>query len=163
MNGFTGGVLYRQPTEWNCTNYPRFNKACSYNYQTGTASILSASAGTTLASRQAWPVNPQWWQAVQVPIAGTYNLTVKVTKSVQATNTAEAACQAVVVKDGLTPLLSVPHANLQVGVETPLTTTVHFTTAGVHYVYLGLACRTLYGAYGYRYDFNEVTLTYAGY
>ncbi len=157
-----GNVLYRQPASWNCTNYPRQNKACVYDYVSGTASILSATVGIGLPARYVWPSNPQWWQTVQVPIAGTYNLTVKVKKVAQATVIAENPGQSVVIKDGLTPLVQAHHSTLPVGVETVLSVPVTFTAPGTHYLYLGLTHRTTSG-YGYKYDFNEVKLTYAGY
>jgi hypothetical protein len=157
-----GQVLYRQPLAWGCTNYPRINRRCSYNPVAGTAAILSATPGNTVSSRQAYPVNPTWWQTVQVPVAGTYQLTVDVTKMVQASNTQESARQTVLIKDGLTPLLTIPHASLAVGQTRSVTVPVTLT-AGTHYLYVGLGVALQYGAYGYRYDFSKVSLVYAGY
>jgi hypothetical protein len=141
-----GQVLYRQPLAWGCINYPRINRRCSYNPVAGTAAILSATPGNTVSSRQAYPVNPTWWQTVQVP----------------ASNTQESARQTVLIKDGLTPLLTIPHASLAVGQTRSVTVPVTLT-AGTHYLYVGLGVALQYGAYGYRYDFSKVSLVYAGY
>lgn len=161
-NTAAGTVLYRQPADWNCTNYPRYNRACGYDATTGTAIIYSAPAGNTPTSLMSAPANPQWWQAVQVPVAGTYQLTVQVTKGGGTYSTSENVKQAVVIKDGLTVLISEPHANLTPGVTKTLTVPVTLT-AGAHYLYLGTAARTLSGKVGYAYSFSQVKLTYLGY
>jgi hypothetical protein len=88
---------------------------------------------------------------------------VKLTKNLYYTNpNNERFDQAVVFKDGASPILSVPHVDLPVGVETTFTKTVTLT-AGTHYMYFGTAVRLMYGQYGYVYSLSDMKLVYMGY
>lgn len=165
MNGNTGGVLYYVPTEIQCQNYPRLNKACGYDHIAGTVSILSAKSGLTQTARMVWPITPSWSKPVWVPVAGVYTFSITITKVRQADVINEPPLLKVVVNDGLTPLLSVPHVDLPVGVPTTRSVTVPLT-AGAHTLYIKLSQNvvpTSYGNYGFLYKFNGATLTYAGY
>ena len=105
----------------------------------------------------AWPVSPQWVQSYTVPTTGTYTLTARVSKRVLNVNSVERPQQAIVIKDGLTTLLTIPHADIPLGGETTVSVPVTLT-GGDHALFLSLAARTSYGSYGYVYGFRLVSI-----
>lgn len=151
----TLGSNYKVPTDWACTNYPRLARACMY--APGEISILSAPIGSTITARYAFPVNPNWWSGITIPEAGVYTLTATVIKQAWNANTSERAQQAVLIKDGLTTLLSIPHLALVPGVEQTVTVEVPLA-AGAHTLSFATAMRNSYGTYGYLYRLTSLSV-----
>ncbi|MBA4283905.1 MAG: hypothetical protein C0434_00030 [Xanthomonadaceae bacterium] len=109
----TPGSGYRVPDNWACTNFPRFNRRCSYlDTRLG---ILSRKPGNTPSSRQAAPVNPTWWQTITVPVAGLYDVEAVANKLRGSTNFFEVANQAIVITVAGVEVLSVPDSAMGSG------------------------------------------------
>lgn len=172
LSGFSMRGIQQVPTAWGCQGYTNpvqsRNRACTFS-PSERLSIYSIKAGCcSVNARLASPANPQWNQTFAVPVAGSYELTLIVTKTASPGATVtENASQAAVIKLGSTPVITVPHADLPVGVPTPVRATV-WLPAGYSTVWLGTAVRISNvapaGTAGYRYDFNPmISLAYLGY
>jgi|JI6StandDraft_1071083.scaffolds.fasta_scaffold235064_1 hypothetical protein len=158
------GPNYKVPDAWKCTNYPAKNRRCIY---TGTRlGISSSKPGNTPTSLMASPVNPTWWQTVNVPATGTYQVRLVANTYMPNYSSSEVSGQALIVKVGTNVVLSQPFTGMPtapIGTHaTPVTATANVQlTAGSSLVSIGLlkpANISYYG--GYTFYIDELSMTY---
>lgn len=160
----TPGSGYRVPDSWACTNFPRFNRRCSY--RDTRLGIVSSKPGSTPSTLQAAPVNPTWWQTITVPVAGLYDVRAVANKLQSNTTVTEVANQALVIKAAGVEVLSVPDSAMSpgpVGVHGPSVTMNQLVrlNAGSNTLSIGLrySANTNYYA-GYTFFVDKLTVRY---
>lgn len=168
MDSYTvvSGPGYKVPDAWKCTNYPAKNRRCGY---TGTKlGLYSTQPGSTVTSVAVSPVNPTWWQTINVPADGTYQLSMRANTYLPNMSASEVSGQALIVKVGTTTIHTQPFQGMPlagVGIHAPsVSSSVKVALkSGVNTLSIGLLKPYNPGYYGgYWLYVDELSLTYVG-